>query len=282
MAVYDESDKKQWIAFYTSPDLKTWTFRSRIDGFYECPDLFELAVDGDPGKRKWVLTAADSDYLIGTFDGATFTPETKKLVGSRGRAFYAAQTFTGVPGGRVIQVGWLRAPSPGMPFNQSMSVPLDLRLVSTPDGPRLSWSPVKELTALRTRTHKIGPLDIQPDENPLKGVVGDSLEVRAEIVPTAKSVVTLTIRGVPIVYDASKSELKVSGQKASVPLRGGRLRLTVLADRTAYEVFASDGLIYLPVPVIPKADDRGVSLSAVGDARVELVEVHELKSAWDK
>ena len=52
MAVYDESDGKRWIAFYTSPDLKTWTFRSRIEGFYECPDLFELPVDGDASSRS--------------------------------------------------------------------------------------------------------------------------------------------------------------------------------------------------------------------------------------
>ena len=52
MAVYDESDGKRWIAFYTSPDLKTWTYRSRIEGFFECPDLFELPVDGDRGPAQ--------------------------------------------------------------------------------------------------------------------------------------------------------------------------------------------------------------------------------------
>ena len=46
MAVYDELDGKRWIAFYTSPDLKQWKFESRIEGFYECPDLFELPVNG--------------------------------------------------------------------------------------------------------------------------------------------------------------------------------------------------------------------------------------------
>ena len=65
MAVYDESEGKQWIAFYTSPDLKAWTFRSRIEGFFECPDLFELPVDGDATRRKWVLTAASSEYMVG-------------------------------------------------------------------------------------------------------------------------------------------------------------------------------------------------------------------------
>ena len=47
MAVYDEADGKRWIAFYTSPDLKIWQFASRIEGFFECPDLFEMPIDDD-------------------------------------------------------------------------------------------------------------------------------------------------------------------------------------------------------------------------------------------
>ena len=132
MAVYDESDGKRWIAFYTSPDLKAWTFRSRIEGFFECPDLFELPVDGDAGPRKWVLTAASSEYMVGTFDGTTFRPETPKLPGHRGRGFYAAQTFSHDPRGRVVQIGWLQTATPGMPFNQGMSLPLKLSLRPRP------------------------------------------------------------------------------------------------------------------------------------------------------
>src|SRR5262249_27412575 len=30
------------IHFLTSPDMKSWTVRSHIEGFYECPDFFEL------------------------------------------------------------------------------------------------------------------------------------------------------------------------------------------------------------------------------------------------
>src|SRR5262249_16899023 len=131
MAVYDESDGKRWIAFYTSADLKSWTFRSRIEGFFECPDLFALPVAGDPGLRKWGLPAASSEYMIGTFDGANFRPESPKLTGHRGRGFYAAQTFSDEPGGRVVQIGWLQTATPGMPFNQGMSLPMVLGLRTT-------------------------------------------------------------------------------------------------------------------------------------------------------
>ena len=81
----------------------------------------------------------------------TFRPETPKLPGHRGRGFYAAQTFSHDPRGRVVQIGWFQTTTPGMPFNQGMSLPLALSLRATPEGPRLAWQPVEELKALRSR-----------------------------------------------------------------------------------------------------------------------------------
>ncbi|MHC4252367.1 MAG: GH32 C-terminal domain-containing protein, partial [Planctomycetota bacterium] len=68
MAVYDERDESRAIAFYSSPDLKSWNFRSRIEGYYECPELFELPVDGGGGGEggeggtRWILYSGDGDY----------------------------------------------------------------------------------------------------------------------------------------------------------------------------------------------------------------------------
>jgi len=78
IAVYDEDpDKKigRNIAFYTSTNLKDWTLTSKLPGFYECPELFELPVDGDKNNTRWVVFGADAKYVVGKFDGKTFTPE---------------------------------------------------------------------------------------------------------------------------------------------------------------------------------------------------------------
>ena len=49
------------LGFYTSPDLKDWTYRSGFErddlGILECPDLFRMSLDGDPAKTTWVLAA---------------------------------------------------------------------------------------------------------------------------------------------------------------------------------------------------------------------------------
>jgi fructan beta-fructosidase len=79
------------VAFYSSPDLKTWTHLSdfgpqgAVGGVWECPDLFPLPVDGRGGERKWVLVVSlnpggiaggsGTQYFVGDFDGTTFTPD---------------------------------------------------------------------------------------------------------------------------------------------------------------------------------------------------------------
>jgi fructan beta-fructosidase len=281
MAVYDESEGKRWIAFYTSADLKTWAYRSRVEGFFECPDLFELPIDGGAGSRRWVLTAASSEYMVGTFDGATFRPESPKRPGHRGRGYYAAQTFTGDPKGRVVQIGWLQTATPGMPFNQGMSLPTELSLRTTPDGPRLAWRPVEELKSLRSRTILRSSGALHPGANPLAGARGELLELRAEFEPDPASILTLTVRGVEIVHDATRREIRVAGLAAPAPLVGGKQRLIVFADRTSLEAFASDGLTYVPFPI--NLDPRDTALDARvagGPIRLDSLEVFELGAIW--
>ena len=51
--------------FYTSTDLKQWTFASKFgEELYECPGFVELAVDGGTRGSKWVLWGASGDYWV--------------------------------------------------------------------------------------------------------------------------------------------------------------------------------------------------------------------------
>lgn len=274
------------IHFLTSTNLKDWTITGRTEGFFECPDMFPLAVDGDPKNVKWVLTAADSDYMLGGFDGSTFTPETPKLKGHRGRGFYAAQTFSDIPAsdGRRIMIGWFQTQSPGMNFNQSMTVPLDLKLIGTREGPRLSYTPAREIEALRVKSSRYDSFMLKPgDLNPTDGFRGELIDARIEFEPFEAAEVDLKVRGVSIRYDVKKERLWVNEVDAPAPLRGGRQRLIVLADRNGVEIFASDGLCYVPLATAPKADDRTVSLGVVGGtAKIVSARIHELKSIWPK
>ncbi|MEX2140773.1 MAG: glycoside hydrolase family 32 protein [Pirellulales bacterium] len=284
MVLYVELGGVHTIHFFTSPNLKDWTFTSKTDGFFECPDFFELPVDGDASQKRWVLLGASSEYRVGSFDGERFTPESPRVPGHRGKGFYAAQSFSDVPDGRRLLIGWFQTETKGMPFNQSMTIPLDLGLKQTDDGPRLTYTPAKELNVLRAKTHRFGPISLAPGEkNPLDNIRAELLEVRVGFEPLDASEVVFNIRDVTVSYDPKKQELSVAGHRAPAPLVGGKQRLIIYCDRTGFEVFASDGLCYVPMPFNVNPNNRTISAETRGGpANFSSLDLYELRSAWEK
>jgi fructan beta-fructosidase len=272
------------IQFFTSKNLKDWTFRSQTPGLFECPDFFALPVDGDKNKEKWILTGASSEYFVGSFEGEKFTPETQKLPGHRGRGFYAAQTYSDVPDGRRIQIGWGQAPSPKMSFNQLQTIPCELTLRGMAHGPQLRWQPVKEFATLRSGSPvRVTNVTLKAgDPNPLRDLKGELLEIRATLRHEKDSQVLIRVRGVDVLYDATKQEIVIGNHRASAPLLDGEQRLIVVIDRTMLTVWASDGLTYIPWPVIPADSELNASITMHG-APVEIKELegHVLRSIWE-
>ncbi len=118
-----------------------------------CPEMFELPIDDKTGASRWVLLGAQNRYFIGNFVGKTFT----KVSGPHGTnhgAFYAAQTFSDLPDGRRIQIGWVTTNTffedfPDQIVNQSFSLPHAMTLRQTRDGLRVFFNPAKETEKLR-------------------------------------------------------------------------------------------------------------------------------------
>ncbi len=275
-------------AFFASPDLKTWTPLQdlTVPDCGECPDFFEMPVTGDRRTRKWVWTAANGHYLVGTFDGTRFTAETGPHVSDWGKNFYAVQTYSDIPpsDGRRIQIAWMNGGKyPDMPFNQQMSFPCELRLKAFPEGLRLCRLPVRELESLRARTHSWKDRALRPGDNPLAGLAGDLFEIRVEIEPGEASAVRLEIRSEPVHYSVPEKTLTCLGRTAPCELSGGRLRLQILVDRTSLEVFGNDGKASMTSCFLPDPANRSLSLQAVGGtARVVTLKVFELRSAWQR
>ncbi len=315
MAVYDEHEKKQWIAFYTSPDLKKWTFASRIEGFFECPDLFELPLPnvqfkGGPPEMKWVLYAADGKYLLGDFDGKTFKPDFKEKKQLWHGNFYAAQTFDNAPmppqflgsgafvpptHPRRIQIGWAQGVTfPGTPFNQQMTVPVELTLQAG-DGKGetvLTANPVMELWSLREKEailaiKRPGTVFLAPEagkESRFKMAENlDAFEMLAELDPNKAATVGFDLRGTRLTYDVAKQTLACKNVSAPVKLRNGKLYLRILVDRGSVEVFADGGRVALSVAAIPGEKNRQLDLFATGgEYGVTEATVYRMKSAWEK
>ncbi len=125
-------------------------------------------------------------------------------------------------------------------------------------------------------------MTLKPDSaNPLAELKTELVEIQAEFEPGDASEVALTVRGAVIVYDVKKQELTVNDHRAPAPLRDGKQRLTIFCDRNGLEIFAANGLTYIPMPHLPRASDLSLGVQAKGgSAKISELQVHELKSAW--
>ncbi len=281
-------DKNDY-AFYASPDLKAWSLLHNITvpGCGECPDFFPMAVDGKKENTKWVWTAANGRYLIGSFDGNRFTPDDPTpRQADWGKNYYAVQTYSDIPDsdGRRIQIAWMNGGSyPRMPFNQQLSFPCEMKLKTTPQGLRIFRTPVKEIELLHGKVYKWADASIKPGENLLAGVSSDLLDIRAEVEMGPASTVEFALRGASVSYDATKKTLTSLSASAPMEMTTGRIKLRILLDRTSIEVFGNDGLVPMTSCFLPKPADQTIQLNATGgEAKLISMTVYELKSAWQR
>jgi fructan beta-fructosidase len=268
------------IAIYTSPDLKKWEYASSLPGYFECAELFELPVDGDPARKKWVIFAADARYAIGQFDGKKFTPEHEGKHQVHWGAYYASQCFSNPPDGRVVQIGWARIDTRDMPFNQTFTVPTQLTLRTTEDGVRMFAAPIKELEQLR----KPGPRTAENKELTAESpavkfdVEGQLFDVLVTLKKGTASKAVLAFGGSAVTYDFNAAKLDEMPLKA----KDGKVTFRVLVDRPMYEVVGGDGACFKTSPRRDMGKPLGtISLTAEGGAlTVESLRAYEMKSAW--
>jgi fructan beta-fructosidase len=317
MVVWDNGEKKKLSLsqdaiinqhlIYTSPDLKNWTRQSGVEGFFECPDLFELPVEGQTGVSKWVMYDATGRYIVGDFDGKNFKIEQQlKKYEHGGSYFYASQTYYNTPDNRRIQIGWGRnIIHPGMPFNQPHLFPTELKLKQTFDGLRLCPVPIKEIASLHKNSQVIENKVLKANEAAIVKVNGDPIHVIAQF-EKGDAQFVLNVLGFEISYNDLLGELittinngKSTAMAASGPFPPPSTALTttnyvkpdeevmkieVIIDRNIFEFFVNDGEVYYAAPF---NDEKTKTVEASVKGRfgnrksiLKRMEVHELKSVW--
>ena len=258
MVVYEEAPEPGYV-FYDSKDLKAWRRMFCVAGGHECPDFFEMPVEGE-STRKWVLYGAvlrkdrldaegesqfmRSAYMLGAFDGDAFTPETDFIAGVSGPNFYAAQTFEHAPGDRRVLLGWLSgATYPGMPFTQGITLPLEMKLRRTPEGLRMFFLPVPELQRLYLRTEHKQDVSLADANATLADASAELMDIDLDVVTGSSGKLVLSVRGFDVEYDPASRRLSCHGKRVNLETKDGHLRLRTVVDRGVLEVFASDGLV---------------------------------------
>jgi fructan beta-fructosidase len=270
----------QNISIYTSKDLKHWEYASSISGYFECAEMFELPVDGNQANKKWVIFAADAQYALGNFDGKKFTPEHQGKHQVHWGPYYASQCFSNPPDGRVVQIGWARIDMPGMPFNQTFSVPTNLTLHTTDEGIRMFAYPIKELEQLRKPNPRTGSNKFLTAAAPvLEFDVADQL---FDIVVTLKKgtalQAVLRFGDNAVTYDFGTQRL----DDMPLKMKDGQVTFRVLVDRPMFEVIGGAGACFKTSARRDMGKPLGkIALSAQGgDLTVESLTAHAMSTAW--
>lgn len=282
MALYNEFEGKQWITFHTSTDMRKWEFASRIEGYYECPDLFEAKVQGTD-ETRWVLYGADGKYATGQFDGKTFTPDGPKQQLWHGN-FYAAQTYSNDPQGRIVQIGWGQGIEfRGMPFNQQMVLPVELTLHKAGDRIEMHAAPVEEVKTLRGIVNNHVALQSTngaPSESVFDNSTGYHWSIALKF-DGAKSA-QLSLGTLPLQVDVEKSTLTCGRVTVPARIQDNELQLEAFVDRGSVELFLNGGAT--AVSVRSDLSHRAQILKLTSSDGTVSLKGHgvNLKSIWGK
>jgi sucrose-6-phosphate hydrolase SacC (GH32 family) len=264
---------------FTSTNLLSWKNENKpIPDSFECPDFFELPVDGNRDKMKWVLIQGNGKYSVGSFNGTEFKEETGRFSCDIGPNFYATQTWgnTETGDGRRIQAAWMRGASfPEMPFNQQVSFPCELTLHNTPNGPRIFRQPIREIEMLHRGQDSWTNRTLKANESLPLEPSGQLFHIRAEVSIPPGARLTFNIRGVPLIL--TSNTIASGDNSASV---ANRIKTAeILVDRATIEAFVNQGEISSSRFVLPH--ENGLSVKAEGGSIIiESLTVYPLNSAW--
>lgn len=273
MALY----KGNALAIFNSINLRDWEYKSETKGFYECPELFELAVDGDVNNKKWVAYGASGTYMIGNFDGNEFKPEFGKYFYSWGSQ-YAAQTFNNTPDERRIQIGWGRVTHPGMPFNQMMLFPCELTLRTTSEGIRMFCEPISEIEMIHKKEYHWKNLNQEEANNKLKDINCDLIHAKMDIEIVQGFGLEILYKGNPVIYyDGNFNRFNGAPFTSDHP---GSFRFTIemLIDKTCVEGYIDNGKLFIAEELKKKKSDDGLQIK--GNVKIHSFELFEMESIW--
>lgn len=315
------------LQFFESTDLKNWTLLSDFGPAgepnklnWECPDLFELPIEDEPGKTRWVLEAdmgngaiaggSGGEYFTGVFDGNKFVADsmTSQWV-DFGRDFYAPVSWSNIPesDGRRIWIGWMNnwetCLNPTYPWRSAMSIPRELKLRRINGKLRLCQQPVRELQQLRGKMVEVKGRSLTSESLSLD-CHGQQFEIILEIHPESatefgirvlkrneeQTVVGYNTKTGSMYVDRTKSG-NVSFHPAFAgkhvgPLEcnaQGNIKLQILVDASSVEVFGNSGETVITDLVFPDPNSNGVELFAEGGTcRIVSCKIYELKSVWQQ
>lgn len=311
---------KDHVELWNSIDLKSWNKLSDFGltygshgGVWECPDLFELPVQGT-NESSWVMLVSinpggpnggsATQYFTGKFDGTKFIaaePETVSNWIDYGPDNYAGVTWSNT-GDRKIFIGWMSnwayaREVPTRSWRSATTLPRDLKLVRTPDGLRIASSIIPEIQSIRGEKKIWKELEVKETVR-LNEETDLSKSMLRGVFPNQDFTIILSNTGgekLLIGYDKSSKRYFIDRSKSgdndfSTQFNGlayaqriantDKINVTLVTDVSSVEVFFDDGVTVMSSLFFPKSVLSQISISTPGTMKVEDLEVTPLESIW--
>lgn len=272
MAIYLANHRYE---LFTSDDLLDWAHYDYIsfEADAECPDIFPLVCDGE---KLWVFMGALDFYKICrlTENGVETVNDAKRL--THLRMSYAAQSFSGVPGGRVLRIAWHITGIPAPNFASQMGFPTEVSLQKADGEYYLRSLPAKEIALLYTGANKYADIPLSTALTLEAGKSPIHLKLNAPYVEG--ELLTINSFGTPIVCDMAKNEIRCKNAKMPLSLTKDMLQLEIICDRCSLELFADGGRYCVAVAAIADYNVPRIRIERNGKLFIDSLEWHTLKS----
>jgi fructan beta-fructosidase len=306
------------VQFYSSKNLKQWEHLSDFGpagdfkDIWECPDLLQVPMENDPGKKKWVLINSQQrpmQYFVGEFDGTNFineNPPDKIYRPDYGPDYYAAVTYNLPATQQPVLVGWANNWSyandiPTFPWKGAMGLPRNLSLKKANGEWLLIQNPVAALKKLRTDRIELKNMPVTGKKK--LNLKSQQFEMEISFQPASNSTAGVHLavgsQNVFIIgYETSSQKLFVdrsgctnnsfnkefaslSRYETSLTPKDGKVKFHIFFDNSIIEVFANGGEAVMTTQIFPDENDNGVELfSEGGTTKFESIKVWRMKSAW--
>lgn len=329
--VFWHKDSQRWVMvlavgqemqFFTSPNLKDWEFQSSFGnghgahgGVWECPDLFELPVEGT-GEKKWVLLCnlnpggpfggSATQYFTGTFDGKKFVNESpsKTKWMDWGKDHYATVTWSDAPDNRRIAIAWMSNwqyanDVPTSQYRSPSSITRDLSLFSVDGETYLQSAPSPELLKLREvskkRSFKVNGTRTVKNMLPINE---GAFEIELDFKKQNADVIGFRLYNnkgeeVDMQYDMKEKKFSMDRRKSGevafnehfpavtwTAIEDGKegMKLRLYVDKSSVEAFGDGGRFVMTNQVFPSEPYNHIEFYSKGGAyKVESFVVYRLK-----
>jgi fructan beta-fructosidase len=284
----------------------------------ECPMLCGLPVDGDASKMKYVLSDGGTYYYLGSLakdasGNYVYTIESDKQVFNAGQKNYATQDWTILNSSRTVMTSWISdyymatdaSLTPDRPWEGLMGLPVSASLKTMSDGSvMLCTEPVEELNSLKG-AEIFSAEDFLLDKNAdniLESVHDTTFEIDTSVyvgsAPKEDSEFGFEVRkgsaqSAIISYKPSTRTLTVDQTNNLVanykdecilsPLPDDTLKLKIVVDRGAVEVYANQGEKSITtLNFLPDASDSMVFYQKNMECYFDTLSITHLKSILHK